>query len=581
MRETHLRGSCVAALIALSSLSGCGDKTVKHVLKGAFEIPAEEVAAVKELVESSNLKPEQVKAFQGYARCYSCPHVLISNGHVQRIKLENAGVTKMSKIAALKGLRRLSLRGNKIQEAAGFCSLPQLEELDLSKNALTKLSPGQGCMALRTLRLNDNQLTTLDGLAGLPMLRLLYLAQNKLTSIAGLKNAPKLVSLDVSKQQLTKLEGLEGLEGLTTLKASHNQIASLAGFLVPRKLTSLDVSSNKLTSLGGLKTSVLALGSLDASHNQIADLRLPPGSTPEPGTVRAPQPGAGRERIYIKSLKLDHNKLTSLDGIEHYRFLKTLSVKNNKIASLAPLKKGAPLLAALYVDNNALTSLTTLSGREPGAEVDPAEKKRAAAQAKAEAKARRRRMARLSPALRARMKANPRLKALFEQLGRSKIRSGGNYLLKRLTASHNQLTSLAGIETAIYLKTLDVSYNRITTLQGIEQLTSLEELIVSHNLLTSVAGLRRLRLLKVVVATDNKLSNKDEVFVAGRRPTWSYYDFRRNIFVGVAAAMLYRGVTSSGTYVVGGYRRSRYGGYGMRGSRSRYGYGGGGYRSGK
>lgn len=574
MHETHLRGCCTAALIALLSLSGCGDKTVKHVLKGAFKIPAEEVAALKELVESSSLKPSQVKAFEGYARCYSCPHVLIRQGHVERIKLENAGVTKMDKIAALTGLRRLSLRGNKIAAATGFCRPPQLEEADLSKNAITKLDPGQGCAALRTLRLNDNQLTTLDGLAGLPKLRLLYLANNKLTSIAGLKNAPLLSSLDVSKQQLTKLEGLAGLDGLTTLQASHNQIASLAGLVVPRKLASLDVSHNKLTTLGGLKTSVLALGRLDASHNQIADLRLPLGSAPPPGTIG--------ERIYVKSLQLDHNKLTSLDGIEHYRFLKTLSVKNNKIASLAPLKKGAPLLAALYVDNNALTSLETLSGREPGVEVDPAEKKRAKAQAKAEAQARRRRMARMSPALRARMKANPRLKAIFDQLGRTPNRSGANYLLKRLTASHNQLTSLAGVETTPYLKTLDVSHNRITSLAGIEQLTSLEELIVSHNLLTSVAGLRRLRLLKVVVATDNKLSNKDEVFVAGRRPTWSYYDFRRNLLVGIAAAMLYRGVTSSGTYVVGGYRRrSRYGGYGMRGSRSRYGYGGGGYRSGK
>ncbi|PID39389.1 MAG: hypothetical protein CSB49_01495 [Proteobacteria bacterium] len=129
------------------------------------------------------------------------------------------------------------------------------------------------------------------------------------------------------------------------------------------------------------------------------------------------------------------------------------------------------------------------------------------------------------------------------------------------------------------MRTLDLSNNRLTNLQNLHLLFLLKELIVNHNQLTTIRSAGDLRLLKVFIAHHNKLRDKRELGFIGStgRPRYTHYDFRHNLLMGVPALMLYRGVSRSGTYVVGGYRRRHYGGY--RGSR-RYG-GGGGYRYGK
>ena len=73
--------------------------------------------------------------------------------------------------------------------------------------------------------------------------------------------------------------------------------------------------------------------------------------------------------------------------------------------------------------------------------------------------------------------------------------------LKTLDLSHNQLTSLEGIDFLVSLKALDLSHNQLTSLKGIDFLTSLVLLNLEDNKLTSLA--LKLPNLEELVTTDN------------------------------------------------------------------------------
>ncbi len=83
--------------------------------------------------------------------------------------------------------------------------------------------------------------------------------------------------------------------------------------------------------------------------------------------------------------------------------------------------------------------------------------------------------------------------------------------LKNLYCSHNQITSLEGIENLTYLKYLSCHNTQLTTLIEIEKLTLLEYLNCSNNQLTSLEGIENLTKLECLYCSNNKLSYKSNI----------------------------------------------------------------------
>ena len=527
------------------ALGACGKPNFADVAKGKWQVDKAEVAAVRAIIASAKgLDPKKVKAFEGRSECfYDCRHVVVAGGHIVELRFDKAGVTKIDTLGALKKLRRATFTANDIPAVAGVCGASAMTRLELAGNKIKTFVSGAGCSALNTLELSKNELTLVE-LSGMPKLRRLSLDKNALAQ-AKFEGLTVLTQLDLSKQRLTVPPTFEAMPALRTLDLSRNGLTTLTGFRRLPALGILDLGYNKLRSLEGVAV-LPALSMLTAQNNQLTRLG-----------IEGPLPR-------LSTLNVNDNKLKALDSMERLPYLSRVYAKGNQIESLAPLAH-VRLLNWLNVNDNRISSLATLSAgntvlpAEAGARVEGGSVSPAAAR---RARAMRRRGSRASAGL------PPAKRHTF---------------LKTLSARNNGLQNLDGIEQMPFLKTLNVGKNKLTTIAGVEKLRLLEELIVDHNQLTTLAAVKAAPRLKVLIANDNQLKDPDELFGPNRRRlAYTHYDLRHNLYTGVAAGLLFYGLTRTGGYVMGGYGRRRYGGYGVRSGsyRSRYGSSGG-YRYGK
>lgn len=221
------------------------------------------------------------------------------NSKLERIELPST--VKTLEITDLPLLKALWAGGPALETVA-LARLPKLEKLDLT----------------HCPKLTQDKLELVD----LPKLTWLNLRNSGLTAIPRIRGVPKpkLVSLNLEENAITSLRGLHGLDAYR-LDISKNRLTSLSLM----GLASLSTSSPERMPATKRSTqtrpSPLRLGVMIATHNQIASL-------------------AGIEAYpSLTVLNLDHNKLTTLRGLEGRR-LETLRVSHNQLTTLAPLTKG-------------------------------------------------------------------------------------------------------------------------------------------------------------------------------------------------------------------------------------------------
>lgn len=128
--------------------------------------------------------------------------------------------------AGIESLARLVVRGQRLQDLQGLCSL----------------------------KLHNNNIRRIEGLDRLYGLRVLDLSSNAIAQIEGLQSLTALVHLNLSANQLTHLQNLTGLRSLRKLNVSYNRIEELSG-------------------LAGLAGGDYDLVTLDVRGNRVADLQ--------------------------------------------------------------------------------------------------------------------------------------------------------------------------------------------------------------------------------------------------------------------------------------------------------------------
>jgi Leucine-rich repeat (LRR) protein len=394
---------------------------------------------------------------------------------------------------------------------------------------------------LQRLDINFGGTTRVEGLAKLPKLKTLDLSHNKITHLIGLEDLPALRKLVLKENPLKVVSGIKNV-GLPGLDFSPFRTLERLEKLenLPRMIR-IAAAGNKLKRFAVAKLPKLV--SVVLKNNALQSLRLE--DLPALQVLNAQ--GNQLTKVVLRKLpalthiSLSENKLRALPAVGGPKKLKMVLLNKNRISSLAGIEQ----LPAkeLFLDNNQLTDL------------DP------------------------TPLAQRTAESKPKPVSAAASLP----------TFVTLAVERNKLTSLAGVERLVNLKHLYLDRNQLRSLAGAEKLKKLKKLRVSHNKLKALTPLQADQL-EELIATDNQIAAAPDVFgpAGNKRPKIKRYDLRRNAITGVAAALLFYGLTRPsyrGTYVPS--RRSRSGGgRGYRGSRgyrsrgSRY-SSGGGYRSGK
>ncbi|XP_052861605.1 chaoptin-like [Anopheles cruzii] len=308
---------------------------------------------------------------------------ILSGTTLHYLHVDSNGIDSLASLptALLNELVELSMRDNRIDTLHELCetrSLPKLSTLDLSNNSLP--SVGERCLRNIGTRadpisvaLADNKLETVPGFVG--RILSLDLSRNNVTLHDGyqfrwyqgtekllLRGAAigkvravqftflvHLKHLEIGSERLEEIEGdafhgrllehltisgtplktmpkalLEGQQRLQTVSFAHNRLNRLASdtFLDCQQLTNMDLSFNELEAIDPLWFVGL---------------------------------------LQLKVVNLERNRLTVVPALPAELSLDSLSLANNRVSSISPLREAS--IRALNISHNNLTHLPELSER--------------------------------------------------------------------------------------------------------------------------------------------------------------------------------------------------------------------------
>ena len=481
---------------------------------------------------------------------------------LKRLILSRNRLGDVSALGALTSLEALYLDQNLITEIAPLANLTRLKQLRLQRNAISQLGPLAGLIALEELHLEHNAVTELAPLAAMGELVELRLDRNAaISDLTPLGGLGKLVHLSATDCAIVDLEPLRDLASLATLRVSGNRITDLAPISASASLHTVEANFNLLETLPPMDgmSSLFALrltnNYLDATPSHpaaisIAALRArgvhvnaggqidPYGLEFDPRLESAIRLSLGKPVGFLSPADLagmtelvaQQGDLISLRGIEHAVNLERLDLSENSIADLSPLVSLSRLkhldlalnrivdlspLAALgglreidLASNGIvdITPLADLGGLEyidldgngldltPGSETADLVAQLEAGGTSVDINGQ------VWPVV---AFADPTLRqAVVTALGIEHlllITPGDLSPLRRLIIPRAELTSLAGLESAVHLEALQVSGNAITDLSPIANLGALEMLDLADNPdisdLSPLASLTELRYL--------------------------------------------------------------------------------------
>ena len=150
-------------------------------------------------VKSVNIAWQNQLSLEGVQTCRN----------LESLAVVNCGVTDLSPLAGLGGLRRLSLGGNDISDVSVLSGLSNLEFLGLWNNRITDVSPLGNLTKLTQLNLSGNQLSTADALSGLTGLKELWIRSNRLSDLSFTDSMPDLKVLMAGGNPVTNYGKLE------------------------------------------------------------------------------------------------------------------------------------------------------------------------------------------------------------------------------------------------------------------------------------------------------------------------------------------------------------------------------------
>ena len=281
----------VVTNLPVVSLCPAVDTNLLNAIAGRYRAPAASLTPA-ELLMLTNLSAANVNAAD------PCVWDWLTN--LAALHLSGGVVPDLGFLAALPGLRNLSLTEGAVSSLDTLGISPLLESLDLTRSPLLNYSllPSRasnlsylglaghdlrsidflaGLTGLRTLVLDDNRVVDIIAIAGLTNLESLRISENFVTNIAATVQLPRLRFLDLR----TNLVDLRvGSPGRNDLFALTNQGRVVVEFVTQRD-PRFDVRTNWVVESGGLATTTFRLLDLKPAHAVIWATAAPAGVIPQ------------------------------------------------------------------------------------------------------------------------------------------------------------------------------------------------------------------------------------------------------------------------------------------------------------
>jgi eukaryotic-like serine/threonine-protein kinase len=286
----------------------------------------------------------------------------IEHGVVRKLAFNSDGVTDLSPVRVLTGLRYLQCMAkgahSTLIDLSPLSGLP-LTSLEIHSDQLTDLSPLKGMpltsfacfakqvddlspllgMKLRYLKFEQGSVSDLSPLKGMPLDTLTVLA--KVSDLSALKGM-KLVNLylpEISTEDLTALSDMNTLKDLSISDTEISDLSALKGL----KLTRLDVSRTRVTDLSPLKG--MKLTGMVCIRARVSDLSPLSGmpllelnladTTVSDASLEKLKDCKDLVHLVLANTQVSDAGLTHLKDLKN---LKMLQLYGSRVSNLLPLK---------------------------------------------------------------------------------------------------------------------------------------------------------------------------------------------------------------------------------------------------
>ncbi|KAF1841100.1 uncharacterized protein K460DRAFT_321940 [Cucurbitaria berberidis CBS 394.84] len=237
-------------------------------------------------------------------------------------------------------LRQVDLHGNALSSLHRLDELCyQLEELNVSDNQISQVKGIP--YSMRRLRAQNNCLTGLTSWTTLTNLQHLDISSNDIDCLDGLAELVHLRVLKVDDNKIKSLNGILHLDGLMELSAGGNNIEMVDfGRANMKSLTDLDLRRNRLFEVRNLHC-LAQLQHLNLDDNEIEEFPffdVPAKPCSSLRSIRLCRNGTAlldvdRHFPKLESLYVDGNSLTQVSGLEHLRYLRTFSAREQVLGT--------------------------------------------------------------------------------------------------------------------------------------------------------------------------------------------------------------------------------------------------------
>lgn len=431
---------------------------------------------------------------------------------VKTLDISGKEITRLNGLQYFENLTRLLAQNNSITSLEGIRNLP-LKYLNLSNNKVSYDSTTSSIIGdikniktleelymdnigvknfnielpnLKVLSLNNDELQTLPDLSKLNSLKELYLDSNKISDITGVENV-KLNKFSIKNNIVTIRKSVEREVDLPSIITNTKNSTSKVYTNKALKCENCTEENNKLVLSQGKKRGTITIngGNADGTsvtyYTQSCELtfedevlankienaigKLVISRTEENGRIVLKVNSQALEEIVDLDLSGKPNeKITNLNGLEQFRYLKSLDLSGNDITDFSVLGQ-LDWLETLQVRNCNLSDLNLLNN----------------------------------------------------------FRTGNG--LSNLDASCNRITDISGVEKTPKLSTLYLSANNVqNNLDSLKKLTNLNELYIAGNNITDISAIKDLELYVLncsnnQIANDNLTSFADKVTAYNNKKT--------------------------------------------------------------
>ena len=193
---------------------------------------------------------------------------LVGLTDLESLDLTNNTISDLTVLSNLTGLKELRLTNNPIRSVSYLNNCLKLERLFIENCGVSKLSGIAGNAALRELYASNNEIEDISVLSGCTALQVLDIANNSVSDISVITAFPDLHELIACNNRITAIPKIDANTPLWNVNLNQNQIGDVTGLAEMKCLNFLYIDYNKVKDIACLKD-CLTLTQIEAWDNPL------------------------------------------------------------------------------------------------------------------------------------------------------------------------------------------------------------------------------------------------------------------------------------------------------------------------